>query len=252
MAMALDMHAHVQPSIAGAELHRLGACVIAMTRSLAEYAEVGRRDDPVVGWGVGCHPGLARAMRGFSPNAFQAALPSTPFVGEVGLDGGAKVPLQSQEEVFDLVIGALTEVPRIVSVHSYRATSEVLKIIDRHRPKGVVLHWWLGSEEQTRRAVEMGAYFSINASQVGRWTPLRIVPSHRLLTETDHPFGDRREATPQRPGNVAHAERRLGESLGRTPNDVRRLVWTNFSHLAADTGVEDLLPRQFQVQMLSS
>jgi len=252
MAKPLDMHAHVQPSIADAELHRLDACVIAMTRSLSEYAEVAHRNDPSVGWGVGCHPGVARAVRGFSAEAFHTATSSTPFVGEVGLDGGAKVPLHLQQEVFDSVMDVLSKTSRIVSVHSYRATREVLDIVDRYRPKGVVLHWWLGNEEQTQRAVELGAYFSINASQVARWTPLRSIPPDRLLTETDHPFGDRREQAPQRPGNVARVEQRLGRSLRSAPDDVRRLVWTNFGNLAADTGVENLLPQQFQVQMLSS
>jgi TatD DNase family protein len=107
------------------------------------------------------------------------------------------------------VIGALVETPRIVSVHSYRATKEVLDILERHRPKGVVLHWWLGDERATKRAVDLGAYFSVNASQAGKWTPLRLVPHDRILTETDHPFGDRREAAPRRPGNLSIVERRL-------------------------------------------
>jgi TatD DNase family protein len=159
--------------------------------------------------------------------------------------------MKLQEEVFDSVIEALSEIPRIASVHSYRATAEVLNLVDRRRPKGVVLHWWLGSEEQTHRAVELGAYFSVNASQVNRWTELRSVPPNRLLTETDHPFGDRREQSPRRPGNVARVEHALGQRLNSPPDDVRRLVWANFSDLAAGIGVQDLLPRQFQVQMLS-
>lgn len=252
MLTPLDMHAHIKPGIPASELHVLGACVAAMTRSLTEYAEVHHRDDPSVVWGVGCHPGLAKAVRGFSEDAFQTAISSVAVVGEVGLDGSARVPLDEQRKVFDSVIGSLVEAPRIVSIHSYRATGEVLDTIEHHRPKGVVLHWWLGSEEQTRRAVDLGAYFSVNASQVGRWTPLKGVPSDRLLTETDHPFGDGREVAPRRPGGINFVERRLGDSLGLRPDAVRRLVWRNLSQLAADTGVQDMLPRRFQVQMLSS
>jgi TatD DNase family protein len=252
MLTPLDMHAHIKPDIAPSELHHLGACVVAMTRSLTEYVQVEQRDDASVAWGVGCHPKLAKAVRSFSRDAFQAALPAAPVVGEVGLDGSAKVPLDAQQDVFDSVISTLTVMPRIVSIHSYRATRHVLDTIERHQPKGVVLHWWLGTDEETRRAVDLGAYFSVNASQIGRWAQLGVVPTNRLLTETDHPFGDRREAAPQRPGNITLLERRLGESIGLRPAGVRRLVWRNFSQLAADTGVQDMLPRQFQVQMLSS
>lgn len=252
MLMPLDMHAHIEPGIAPPELDRLGACVVAVTRSLGEYAETAQRDDRSVVWGVGCHPGLATALRSFSPDSFRAALPSAAVVGEVGLDGSAKVPLATQEAVFDVVIGALVDTPRIVSVHSYRATGQVLSTIERHQPKGVVLHWWLGTEEETSRAVSLGAYFSVNASQVSRWAGFRAVPKDRLLTETDHPFGDRRESSPRRPGNIGLVERRLAESLGHRPDDVRRLVWQNLSRLATDVGVHDLLPPQFQVQMLAS
>jgi TatD DNase family protein len=252
MLMPLDMHAHIEPGIAPSELDRLGACVVAMTRSLGEYKDVARRQDGSVVWGIGCHPGLAKAVRGFSLSSFRAALTSAAVVGEVGLDGSARVPLADQQAVFDEVISALVETPRIVSVHSYRATSYVLDTVERLRPKGVVLHWWLGTEEETRRAVAVGAYFSLNASQVSKWTGLAVVPRDRLLTETDHPFGDRREASPHRPGNIGHVERRLGESLGLAPDEVRRLAWRNLSRLATEVGVHDLLPHQFQVQMLAS
>ncbi len=82
------------------------------------------------------------------------------------------------------MISALARTPRIVLVHSYRATAHVLDTLERHRPKRVVFHWWLGDEEKTRRVVDLGAYFSINASQVGRWAQLGTVPRDRLLTET--------------------------------------------------------------------
>lgn len=251
MLKPLDVHAHIQPGIAPLELDRLDACVLAMTRSLGEYTEVARRHEHSAVWGIGCHPGLAPAVRSFSSEAFRAVLPSTAVVGEVGLDGSAKVSFADQQAVFDQVMGAVVETPRIVSVHSYRATGQVLSMLERHQPRGVVLHWWLGTEEETRRAVALGAHFSVNAAQVSKWPGFRAIPRDRLLTETDHPFGDRRETPPQRPGNVRLVERRLGERLDLAPDEVRRLAWRNLNRLATEVGVYDLLPHQFQVQMLA-
>jgi len=142
--------------------------------------------------------------------------------------------------------------PRLVSVHSYRATDRVLATIKQHRPKGVVLHWWLGDERETSCAVALGAYFSVNASQVGKWPALRVVPKDRLLTETDHPFGDRREAAPRRPGNIRFVERRLSEALGVCPDELRHLAWQNLGRLVDDLRLHDLLPHRFQVQLLAS
>jgi TatD DNase family protein len=250
MLMPLDMHAHIEAAIAPSELDRLGACVLAVTRSLAEYADVTKRRDRSVMWGVGCHPSLAMAVRSFSWEAFQAALASAAVVGEVGLDGAAMVDLSRQQAVFEDVISAVVQTPRIVSVHSFRATSQVLTTLERHQPKGVVLHWWLGNEEETRRAIALGAYFSVNASQVSKWAGLGALPKDRLLTETDHPFGDRREASPRRPGNIGLVERGLSESLGIRPDEVRHLTWQNFARLVDELHIHELLPHQFQVQLL--
>lgn len=246
------MHAHIEPGIPPAELDRLGACVLAVTRSLAEFEEVIRRSDRSVVWGVGCHPGLAKAVRSFSVDLFRTALASTAVVGEVGIDGSVKVPIETQRTVFENVIRTLAETPRIVSVHSYRATEEVLSVIEQHRPPGVVLHWWLGDEEATRRAVNLDACFSINASQVDKWSALHIVPQDRLLTETDHPFGDRRESAPRRPGNISRVERRLSAAIGLRPDEMRRLAWQNLGRLVDELQLHDRLPYQFQVQLLAA
>jgi TatD DNase family protein len=250
--MQLDMHAHIDPGIAPSELDRLGACVVAVTRSLAEYADVTRRHDRSVVWAMGCHPGLAQAVRSFSLDAFRAALSSTLVIGEVGLDGSAKVPLATQQAVFDDVMSALVETPRIVSVHSYRATSQVLNTIKRYRPKGVILHWWLGDEVETQAALDLGAYFSVNAAQVKKWRALKLVPKERLLFETDHPFGDRGGPEPRRPGNLSSVESRVADLLGISVEVVRQQTWRNLHRLSAELEILDMLPRQFQVQMLAS
>lgn len=253
MLIPLDMHAHIEPSISPVELDRLGACIVAVTRSIAEYADVAqRRRDRSVVWGVGCHPGLARALRSFSRDSFRAALASAAVIGEVGLDGTGKVPLATQQSVFEDVLGALVETPRIVSVHSYRATTQVLDTIERHRSRGVILHWWLGNEQETSRAISLGAYFSVNASQAVKWPTLRAVPRDRLLTETDHPFGDRRETLPRQPGNIGMVERRLGEIIGLSTEDVRRLAWQNLGRLVDQLQLHEFLPHDFQVQLLAA
>lgn len=160
--------------------------------------------------------------------------------------------MDKQQVVLSQVFSVLESTPRIVSVHSYRATSAVLRILEQHRPTGVILHWWLGSYDETARAIELGAFFSVNAAQATRWSALKLVPSDRILTETDHPFGDRRELPPQRPGNVQLAERRIGQLLNKQPAEVRRLVWRNLRVLVDELGLHDLLPRQFQVQLVAA
>lgn len=250
--MSLDAHAHIEPDIARSELVQLHSCVLAVTRSLDEFALAARRDDVAVAWGIGCHPGLARAVQDFDPGVFRASLAASALVGEVGLDSTSKVSMEAQREVLAQVFDALEATPRIVSMHSYRATKPVLEVLEQYEPKGVILHWWLGDNQDTRRAIELGAHFSVNAAQATRWSSLSSVPSDRLLTETDHPFGDRREAQPQRPGNVQLAERRIGETLDKRPDEVRAMTWRNLRSLVDALDLHNLLPHHFQVQMLAA
>jgi TatD DNase family protein len=64
------------------------------------------------------------------------------------------------------VPAVLADEPRIVSLHSYRATEQVLGELSLRPVPGVVLHWWLGSVTATRRAVERGCYFSVSTGDL--------------------------------------------------------------------------------------
>jgi TatD DNase family protein len=119
------------------------------------------------------------------------------------------------------------------------------------RPDAAILHWWLGSPEETEAAVDAGAYFSINASQARSWQSLRLVPLDRLLLETDHPFGDRSEEPPRRPGNLAKSESAVSAALGASPDTVRRWTWRNLKAISEKLNLVEMFPHDFQVQFLA-
>jgi TatD DNase family protein len=159
--------------------------------------------------------------------------------------------MDDQQAVLSSAFEILAGEPRLVSVHSYKATSAVVEVLERYRPPGVILPSWLGTEEETVRAVEAGAFFSLNSSQLRRWPLASSLPRDRVVLETDHPFGDR-QTKPQRPGNLTDAETRLGKALDLTASATRRLVWQNLKRLVDDCpAVGALLPREFQVQLLA-
>src|SRR4051794_16495840 len=122
----LDLHAHVDPSISVDDLFDLDAVVFAVSRSLDEAATVVRRDDELTIWGVGCHPGLVSAHRDFDPARFAELLESTALAGELGLDGSSRVPLATQITTLRSALAVLNSKPRIVTLHSYGATEELM------------------------------------------------------------------------------------------------------------------------------
>jgi TatD DNase family protein len=242
----LDLHAHVNPNIRSADLERLGAVVFAATRSLDEYESVKNRDDRVTIWGVGCHPEVVGAQGSYDPARFTAMLSSSAYVSEVGLDRRSKVPLETQERVLVSILDILRSSPRITSIHSSGLPSQVLDLLEEHPIRGAVLHWWRGNEAQTRRAIELGCWFSINAAGMKYPDDVSRIPLDRLLTETDHPSGDRRSPAPRQPGAISDIEATLAEINGCTPTAIRGQIWTNFVHLIEEVAIEALLPPPVQ------
>ena len=242
----IDAHTHIDVDIDDFAIRSLGALVMAVTRSLDEADIATRRGDGMAIWGVGCHPGLKMAQNAFEAHRFQELLTRTALAGELGLDGKSRVPMNQQVETLSQAFDVLHRTPRLTSLHSYAATGQLLELLEAGSPPGIILHWWLGDEEQTQRAVELGCYFSVNASSVKRKDVLAQIPRDRLLTETDHPFGDKRSRLP-RPGRVDDVEQAIGRQHGMSPSEVRRLMWSNFRVLILTTGCSTMLPRETRV-----
>ena len=246
----IDLHAHVDVAIEAFELTALRAIVFAVTRSLGEAEQALKRSDRTTIWGVGCHPGLVGSQKSFDPKRFRALAEMTPYVGEIGLDGASRVPMDMQRNTLAGILGLLQQSPRITSLHSYRATREILNLIAEFQQPGLILHWWLGTESETNRAVELGCYFSINRSSARRRDLLARIPLDRVLPETDHPFGNKGRGL-QRPGEVGQVEGALAEAHGLSPAEIRWRTWQTLASIAKETRTGRLLPgrvrRQFAV-----
>ncbi|MDN3219704.1 MULTISPECIES: Qat anti-phage system TatD family nuclease QatD [Pseudomonas] len=155
---------------------------------------------------LGLHPQLVAERESELP-LLERLLEETRYVGEVGLDAGPQFyrSFEAQERVFKRVLEACSEQGgKILTVHSVRSVGKVLSHIERLLPTDrgtVVLHWFTGSPSEARRAVELGCYFSINSQMLTSAKHRNLVallPSDRLLTETDGPFVQS-EGRPTRP-----------------------------------------------------
>lgn len=247
----LDLHAHIDPKTHSADLERLGAVVFAATRSFEEYESTRTRRDQVTIWGLGCHPGVPEAQNTYNPDRFMALLSSAAYVSEVGLDKSSKVPMVAQVQVLSSIFECLQDSPRIVSIHSSGSPAQVLDALERHRISGAVLHWWRGDKAQTRRAIDLGCWFSVNAAGMKHSADVATIPLGRTFTETDHPSGDRGSTLPRQPGAVEDVEAGLAAIHGIRPSIVRQQIWSNFGRLVEEVAVTPLLPRPIQ-QMLDA
>lgn len=245
----LDVHAHIDVTVATEVLESLGAVVFAATRSIAEFrASAGRRDAVTV-WGVGVHPGRQQSLEAFDSGVFSDATAQAAVISEVGLDSRARVDRGLQIEVFEDIARATSVQPRFVSIHSSGATSLVLDVLEEHHAPGRVLHWWRGSRAETDRAVGLGCYFSVNAANK---LDLSNVPLDRLLTETDHPSGNRNASAPRQPGAVTGVELAIARAHGITGEAARSAVWANVSRVFHETKSISLLPTVVQRMLLAA
>jgi TatD DNase family protein len=236
--LSLDAHAHFDPHRSPQELADAGA-VLAMTLSLDEAGKVIQRSEPLVAWGVGCHPRKLAAQKAFDPDHFAELARQSAIIGEIGLDTGYQVPLEMQLKTLRSALSYAAHKPRIVSLHSFNSTGLMLEELRRTPVVAPILHWWTGSAAETRAAVELGCFFSVHSAVARRSIFRTQVPLERLLVESDHGWADPPGAIPHR---VIWVEYLLSASLKMDVKEVRQLVWKNFSQVVQLTGTRELLP----------
>jgi TatD DNase family protein len=158
---------------------------------------------------LGFHPQLA-ATHSAELRIWERFFPQARYIGEVGLDGGPayRDSLELQGRIFQAILNLCNDAgDKIISVHSARAASEVLALLEKALTcsrNSVVLHWFTGTRAEAHRALRLGCFFSINNQMLRSRVHRELIaglPLDRLLTETDGPF-IRTGSRPSRPKDV--------------------------------------------------
>jgi TatD DNase family protein len=96
----------------------------------------------------------------------------------------SRVPMDMQRATLEAMLTAMQETPRLTSIHSFAATDTVLECLTARPIRGAVLHWWLGNREQTKQAIDLDCYFSVNASMLRQRDLLAGLPLDRIVPGT--------------------------------------------------------------------
>jgi len=243
----IDTHCHLNlypdPSGLAARCDRENITAICVTNSPAAFEATktyisGSRSVRIA---LGLHP-LETARNRSQWRRFADLVSETPYIGEVGLDfsrAGIRTKPE-QLEAFEFVLRSLQGHPHFMTVHSRRAESATLDLVDEHSQSPVVFHWYSGGIHVLKRAIASGHYFSINPAMVKSTNGRRIVsliPRDRVLTETDGPFV-KLEGRTAIPEDVRHVEMELGFLWRLTVKEVEEIVWQNFRNLLRLCGVD--------------
>ncbi len=149
-------------------------------------------------FGLGTHPQALEHLipsdsthvdvSGFVPDALEGAA----AVGECGLDGRSRIPLDIQEAILAAHVRVARDADLPLILHCYKAHHRMLPLLRRLQPLHGVLHSYSGGSELVDAYVRVGLHLSFGGPITwdGARKPvaaLRAVPRERLLAETDAP-----------------------------------------------------------------
>lgn len=242
----IDAHCHLDlyqdPEAVTAEAVRRGVYIISMTTTPTAYkgTKALARGGGRVRTALGLHPELA-AEREHELELFEALLPDTDYVGEVGIDGSPAhretVDLQGRilQRIFDMCAAAGG---RTISLHSRAAAGLVLDIIEQEPLAGrFILHWFSGTRAQMERAIGLGCWFSVGPAMLrsrnGRELAAAL-PRSRVLPESDGPFGTN-GVDPLWPWEASSVAETLAPLWGISELETQEFFVGNFRELGATT-----------------
>ena len=243
----IDSHCHIAGEEFEADLDDVvqralaanvtGALCILAAGDSAEAARAQRVKSawPAVRFAVGVHPHQAGE---FATNAgavadlvrSEARRVGACAIGEIGLDYHYDFsPRDVQQEVFRVQIALARELNLPIIIHTREATDDTFAIIREAGDRGVrgVFHCFTGDVAMARAALDIGFCLSFAGiltfpKATGIREAAKLVPSDRLLSETDSPYlapvphrGKRNE-----PAYVARVVEALAETRGETATAV--------------------------------
>lgn len=194
----IDTHCHFDmmpnPETYIRERERQGDIVIGMTNAPShfqmgyQYVKKFKR----IRLALGFHPLLAHELQDELP-LFEKLIDKTSYVGEIGLDfsregiATKEIQIKSLERILSILSGK----NKIISVHSRKAEPMLLSLLKAYNVKNVIFHWYTGDLSLIPDILNAGYFFSINEAMISTAKGKKItdiIPSNRILTETDSPF----------------------------------------------------------------
>lgn len=159
-------------------------------------------------------------------------------IGEIGLDYyWVSDNKESQKQIFEAQLLLARELNLPVIIHDRDAHGDVLEILKRHKPKGVV-HSFSGSPEMAKEVLKLGMYLGIGGVitfKNARKLPdvVKMIPENQLLLETDAPY---LTPVPYR-GETNHSEmiyltaQKVAEIRNTTPQKILEISYSNANKL---------------------
>lgn len=240
----IDLHCHLDlypnPHDVARECAARGMYVLSVTNAPGAWRGTVALADgrPRIRTALGLHPQIAHERISELP-LFERLLSETRYVGEIGLDGSPECRAHAavQLRAFTAILRACSNAGgKILSIHSRRATTQVLDLLEAHPDAGTpVLHWFSGTHRELQRAVELGCWFSVGPAMLNGTKGRALVsamPRGRVITESDGPF-TQLDGKPAMPWDISRAISPLAQAWDEPHDAIRGVVEANFRMLVS-------------------
>lgn len=168
----------------------------------------------------GVHPWEAGS---YDEASLRARLRDAQAVGEIGLDALRGPVGEVQQTVFEAQLTLAEELDLPVVLHCVRRFEPMMRLLARHRLRGVIFHGFTGSAEQASQAVRRGYCLSFGErsllSRKGT-EALRRIPSEALFLETD-----------ESPVSIEAIYERAATLRDMPVERLRGIVWENYERI---------------------
>jgi TatD DNase family protein len=192
--------------------------------------------------GVGIHPSETADWKESSLAAIEELVdhPRVVAIGETGLDFYRDhAPRDLQRANFAAHIELAKRHSKALIIHTRESAGAALDMLEQHGvPERIVFHCWSGSDDELRRALDMGAFVSFagNISFKSAQTlrdAVQVVPPDRMMVETDSPYLTPvpHRGKPNEPANVIFVGAAAAEARGERVEDVASATSANARHL---------------------
>jgi TatD DNase family protein len=155
-------------------------------------------------------------------------------IGEVGLDYKyckEKKNQEFQKEIFLKIINISQKINKPLIIHSRKAESDVIEILEKAKAKKVILHCFSGKLKLIKKAAELGYYFSIptNITRSQHFQKLvEIVDINQLLTETDAPYLSSYKNSRNEPSFIIETIKKIAEIKNISINETANNIFMNY------------------------
>jgi TatD DNase family protein len=155
-------------------------------------------------------------------------------IGEVGMDLKTGSDIIAQEKTFRKLIELAIKIDKPLVIHSRKAESKVIEILEEYKYKKIVMHCFGGNHKLVRRIRENKWYFSIPTSIVRDEHFQKIIketPLNLILTETDSPFLSPFKDKRNEPSFVIETIKIISKLRSTPEEDVANIIWSNAQRL---------------------